>query len=617
MAFVFTSELEPTELLQRMVFSFRDSSSNRDDAKARWKEEFAARREARTERMERREAAKKAKAKPPPKAPVSALPGVVAYFYRTLQMLQGVGTLLEVQVSFVQPMAACAKHALLEHSRRQLRASARPTPTPTPLTPPPAEGGTGADLELVTGRGKRADLANAVWSANVLARAESIVAGATPPVTELGGDEAPPPSSVGRARGSLQRRVERLLAALTDTSALLGAQVAVYHDGNLVVDASCGRRAPTDAAAVDGSDLFQVFEAGAPVVAALAVRLAATGDPAARAYSLDAPISSAWPEFKGTATLETSTTPAPPPTVAQLLSHSITALATAAPARAKLADLCDLDAMSAHVAAAGAAAAGEAAAYEGAPWGWAVAGLLKSAGDGATAATLLADLAAALNVGGHLRLSLPPAAERAAAGPAVVTHSAGGLTAEVGMKMALAAAAGPGGDEGGGDGAAAPAAAEASEGAEAAPAALERFAGSSQLAHPATLNSEQLRAAAVPGASFWASARGLAAFYAALGAGRLYPLRELTEGRAATGTFLGRPTKWSLGLQVTALGGERAVTAVGHAATGGTIAFAVPERGLAVAITTSKLASEPVATRKVLKLVLAEYGLGAAAAELV
>ena len=172
------------------------------------------------------------------------------------------------------------------------------------------------------------------------------------------------------------------------------------------------------------------------------------------------------------------------------------------------------------------------------------------------------------------------------------------------MKMALAAAAGPGGDEGGGDGAA-------------APAALERFAGSSQLAHPATLNSEQLRGAAVPGASFWASARGLAAFYAALGAGRLYPLRELTEGRAATGTFLGRSTKWSLGLQVTALGSERAVTAVGHAATGGTIAFAVPERGLAVAITTSKLASEPVATRKVLKLVLAEYGLGAAAAELV
>ena len=150
------------------------------EEKARWKEEFAARREARTERMERREAAKKAKAKPPPKAPVSALPGVVAYFYRTLQMLQGVGTLLEVQVSFVQPMAACAKHALLEHSRRQLRASARPTPTPTPLTPPPAEGGT--DLELVTGRGKRADLANAQWSANVLARAESIVAGATPPV---------------------------------------------------------------------------------------------------------------------------------------------------------------------------------------------------------------------------------------------------------------------------------------------------------------------------------------------------------------------------------------------------------------------------------------------------
>ena len=47
------------------------------------------------------------------------------------------------------------------------------------------------------------------------------------------------------------------------------------------------------------------------------------------------------------------------------------------------------------------------------------------------------------------------------------------------------------------------------------------------------------------------------------------------------------------------------------------LAFAGPERGLAVAITTSKLASEPVATRKVLKLVLAEYGLGAAAAELV
>ena len=116
--------------------------------------------------------------------------------------------------------------------------------------------------------------------------------------------------------------------------------------------------------------LFQLFGGGSAVLAALVLREVQRG-----ALRLDAPVAATWADFgtAGKADL----------TLAQLLNHQ-TGLSGAVPARAALSELCGLDAMVAHVAAAAAdeeeaadARSGNAF-HEGLPWGWALAGALQA-----------------------------------------------------------------------------------------------------------------------------------------------------------------------------------------------------------------------------------------------
>ena len=58
---------------------------------------------------------------------------MVVFFMRTVQMLQGLCTLLEVQLPFLRPFALRAQQALLAHSRET---AALASPPPPPRAPP-------------------------------------------------------------------------------------------------------------------------------------------------------------------------------------------------------------------------------------------------------------------------------------------------------------------------------------------------------------------------------------------------------------------------------------------------------------------------------------------------
>ena len=101
-----------------------------------------------------------------------------------------------------------------------------------------------------------------------------------------------------------------------------------------------------------------------------------------------------------------------------------------------------------------------------------------------------------------------------------------------------------------------------------------------------TVNTREWRAAEIPSANGHATARAVAAFYAALGRRLLAPgvLREATtEHSAGTDFVLARPSRFGLGFQLTQP--ERPLgpgpAGFGHFGVGGSVGFADPDAGLA------------------------------------
>jgi len=169
---------------------------------------------------------------------------------------------------------------------------------------------------------------------------------------------------------------------------------------------------------------------------------------------------------------------------------------------------------------------------------------------------------------------------------------------------------------------------------------------------PHFLNMRRLRAAALPGASMHGSARALATFYDGLlgaplppghgaqGAGYMAqgtgselgapllpgPLVLTQLPRLATTTATSRPgaaaagagypaeaaepVRWAAGFQLgEAVQAGRAVEILGHGAAGGTVGFCIPASGLALSITVNKLSPARTATRRLVEVVLAEFGV--------
>lgn len=90
----------------------------------------------------------------------------------------------------------------------------------------------------------------------------------------------------------LQNRVSALLESFVETGAERGAQVAVYRDGQLIVDASAGIADPKTGRKYDGETLAPIFSTGKGVMATIIHLLAERGR-----LEYDAPIATYWPEF--------------------------------------------------------------------------------------------------------------------------------------------------------------------------------------------------------------------------------------------------------------------------------------------------------------------------------
>ena len=84
----------------------------------------------------------------------------------------------------------------------------------------------------------------------------------------------------------------RLLSALVETGEVLGAQACLISNGRVIVDACAGVMGPVDPRPVRSDSLFQLFQAGCPLLSTRVLMHAERG-----AASLDAPVSAAWPAF--------------------------------------------------------------------------------------------------------------------------------------------------------------------------------------------------------------------------------------------------------------------------------------------------------------------------------
>lgn len=106
----------------------------------------------------------------------------------------------------------------------------------------------------------------------------------------------------GMAKSEIQERIQRHIDALVAAGTETGVQVAVYQDGALIVDAVAGTADPdTGRPITSGTPIFG-FSTGKNVSATLAHLLVARGF-----VEYDSPMTDLWPEFgvhgKGTATL--------------------------------------------------------------------------------------------------------------------------------------------------------------------------------------------------------------------------------------------------------------------------------------------------------------------------
>jgi CubicO group peptidase (beta-lactamase class C family) len=98
---------------------------------------------------------------------------------------------------------------------------------------------------------------------------------------------------MGRAIvADVQGAVQTLLDALVRTNRERGLQVAVYLDGDLVVDAWAGLADPATGQPVDGETLFTAFSATKGITATVIHLLAERGQ-----LAYDDPVTTYWPEF--------------------------------------------------------------------------------------------------------------------------------------------------------------------------------------------------------------------------------------------------------------------------------------------------------------------------------
>ena len=353
----------------------------------------------------------------------------------------------------------------------------------------------------------------------------------------------------------LQRDVQEAIDKLVESGTERGIQVAVYRDGQQVVDAVAGVADPATGRPVDAGTVFYNYSIGKGATSTVAHILAERG-----LFGYDTPVAELWPEFAANGKQAV--------TVRQVLDH--TAGVPGIPLDTTIEDLCDWDRMCAAIADAELWwEPGTKVGYHAYTFGYIVGEVVRRATGKPISQLLAEEVAGPLGVAGELWFGMPASEQ----------HRLARLEDE-------------------------PGAAEAAEQWLASmPPDLPMFKAGPMSTFPSAEfgNRADTLAADIP-AGGKTSARAIARMYAALlgevDGVRLLPPERLREATAVSSSgvdeVFGMPTTWGLGYAIggVSAGAQEAPTVFGVGGVGGSFACGDTATGVAWAVTKNRVSND-------------------------
>jgi CubicO group peptidase (beta-lactamase class C family) len=353
----------------------------------------------------------------------------------------------------------------------------------------------------------------------------------------------------------VQQQVQQAIDQLVESGTERGVQVAVYRDGEQVVDAVAGVADPASGRPVDAGTVFYNFSIVKGATATVAHILAKRG-----LFGYDTPVAELWPEFAAHGKQAV--------TVRQVLNH--TAGVPGIPLDATVEDLCDWDKMCAAIANAELWwEPGTKVGYHAYTFGYIVGELVRRSTGKPISQVLREEVAGPLGVADELWFGMPPSEH----------HRLARLEDEPG------------------------AAEQAAQMMASLPPDLPMFKAAPPELFPNAEfgNRPDTLAADIP-AGGKTSARAIARMYAALLGEvddvRLIPPERLAEATAVSSSgvdeVFGMPTAWGLGYGIGGPSGDsqNAPTVFGLGGVGGSFACGDTATGIAWAVTKNRISND-------------------------
>jgi CubicO group peptidase (beta-lactamase class C family) len=353
----------------------------------------------------------------------------------------------------------------------------------------------------------------------------------------------------------LQQQVQKVIDELVASGTERGVQVAVYRDGEQVVDAVAGVADPATGRPVDAGTVFYNYSVVKGAAATIAHILAERG-----LFGYDTPVAELWPEFGARGKQGVS--------VRQVLDH--TAGVPGIPLDTTVEDLCDWDKMCAAIADAELWwEPGTKVGYHAYTFGYIVGEVVRRVTGKPISQVLAEEVAGPLGVAGELWFGMP-ASEQHRLAPLEDEPDAAEMAAQMMASM---------------------------------PPDLPMFkAGPPELFPNASFgNRPDVLAADIP-AGGKTSARAIARMYAALlgevDGVRLLPPERLAQATAVSSSgvdeVFGMPTTWGLGYGIGGPGGDAQAspTVFGLGGVGGSFACGDTASGLAWAVTKNRVSPD-------------------------